>query len=342
VNLTNVKFDTAAQNRRIGELLDKLQSETLIPRPEFQRRLVWNNKDKNEFLRTVLKGYPFPEIYIAVHDADVDTAKLTEALVDGQQRVTTLFQYFKGSEALRLEKDITPFANLSKDQKVEYLNYQVAVRHLGIVGMEVIKEVFKRINRTAYSLRAIEQHNAEYQGPLKKLAERFATSRFFSSNRVFSDREIRRMGDVVFALSLVITMMGTYFHRESEIEKYLETYNDELPQEDELVSRFARVVSVIYACRLPSDCRVWKKADLFVLIVELDRLLFIDRSTLDLQKLKSVLIQFYRDVDSEMRTSSGNDNLQRYFKSTLQATADRASRLARAEVLRAVMLTCVK
>ena len=56
---------TTVTSRTIRELLTAIRNETLYPRPEFQRNLVWSNKHKNAFIRTVLDGYPFPEIYIA-------------------------------------------------------------------------------------------------------------------------------------------------------------------------------------------------------------------------------------------------------------------------------------
>jgi hypothetical protein len=76
---------TTASNRKLRTLITGIRDKTLIPRPEFQRRLVWTNRDKIRFLETVLGGYPFPEIYIAAGDVDLDTGQGTEMLVDGQQ-----------------------------------------------------------------------------------------------------------------------------------------------------------------------------------------------------------------------------------------------------------------
>src|SRR5215207_9455189 len=95
-----------------------IRDQSLIPRPEFQRRLVWTNRDKIRFLETVLKGYPFPEIYIAANAVDLSTGEGTELLVDGQQRLTTLYQYFSGSEDLKLGRDIQPYEKLSDDEKL--------------------------------------------------------------------------------------------------------------------------------------------------------------------------------------------------------------------------------
>ena len=219
---------TSAENRRVRQLLSGIQSGEITPRPDFQRNLVWSNKDKIAFLDTVLGGYPFPEIYIAVGEVNLATAAGTEMLVDGQQRVTTLHQYFTASPALALRDGMRPYSSLSPDEQREFLNYEVAVRNLGIIGTEEIREVFRRINSTAYSLNAMEIHNARYRGPLKQCADDIAEEDFFDEHHLFSAREIRRMRNSVYALTIVITMLSTYFHRETELEPFLERYNDEI------------------------------------------------------------------------------------------------------------------
>ena len=52
---------TSATNRKIRILLTAIRDGSLVPQPEFQRRLVWSNKHKRAFLKTVLEGLPFPE-----------------------------------------------------------------------------------------------------------------------------------------------------------------------------------------------------------------------------------------------------------------------------------------
>src|ERR1051325_2039396 len=114
---------TTATNRRIRELLTQIRKGTLEPRPEFQRRLVWSNKDKCAFLETVLLSYPFPEIYVAAGEVDLDTGEAKEMLVDGQQRITTLFQYFTGAPDLKIAKLLKPYSELSPEEKERFLQY---------------------------------------------------------------------------------------------------------------------------------------------------------------------------------------------------------------------------
>jgi uncharacterized protein with ParB-like and HNH nuclease domain len=93
---------TAATNRKIRDVIQAVREGKLLPRAEFQRRLVWSRADKNHFIDTILRNYPFPEIYFADGDVDLNTGEGTQMLVDGLQRVSTIIQYFEGDPGLKL------------------------------------------------------------------------------------------------------------------------------------------------------------------------------------------------------------------------------------------------
>ena len=95
---------TSATNRRIRVLLTAISENVLVPQPGFQRRLVWRNKDKVAFIRNSLGGLSVSRNLHRFGILDPDTGKGTELLVDGQQRITTLLQYFKGSQDIKLPK----------------------------------------------------------------------------------------------------------------------------------------------------------------------------------------------------------------------------------------------
>ena len=123
-------MDTSASNRRLRVLLISIRTGELIPRPDFQRRLVWTNKDKCLFIQTVLEGLPFPEIYIAAGKVDAKTGEGSEVLVDGQQRITTLNQYFTDSPDLKVPSFIPKYSELNEEKQIEFLEYKVVVREL--------------------------------------------------------------------------------------------------------------------------------------------------------------------------------------------------------------------
>ena len=79
-------MDTTATNKKLREIITEISQNTLVLRPGFQRNLVWTSKHKNNIIRTVLKGYPFPEIFIATMDCDMITAaSKTELLMDSRE-----------------------------------------------------------------------------------------------------------------------------------------------------------------------------------------------------------------------------------------------------------------
>jgi hypothetical protein len=330
---------TTATNKRIRELLTAIGDGTLIPRPEFQRRLVWALRHKNAFIKTVLEGYPFPEIYIAAGDVDLSTGAGTLMLVDGQQRLATLYDYFHGSNELRL-KDIPPYEKLNDPQKREFLEYEVVVRDLGALDLDQIKEVFRRINSTSYALNAMEIENARYDGEFKGLADELAQAQIFEESKFFSPNEIRRMLDIRFVLSLMVTMLSQYFNRDEEIETYLKRYNDEFPDREAVRRRFYGVASFIRDCRFEYSSRFWKKADFFTAFIELDYLLNIKNVRLDPSLVREALNRLYAEVD---RVAEGAQDVSgeaaRYARAALQATNDRSNRVTRGMVVRTLLST---
>jgi len=315
-----------------------LRDGTLVPRPEFQRRLVWTNIHKEEFLRTVLMDYPFPEIYVAAGEVNEDTGEGAEMLVDGQQRITTLHQYFTGSDDLIL-KEIRLYSELKKDEKLAFLEYEVVVRDLGSKSIEEIKEVFQRINSTKYSLNAMEVHNARFDGELKKFAEDLAQHDFFSENNVFRTNDIRRMGDLVFCLAATITIMGGYFNRDAALEDFLSRYNDEFPIADDLRDQFNHVFNLLTKCNFPAKCRVWRKADLLTLIVETHVAIYSKKMDLDPVTLSKNLLEFYDTVDAVRSNEAENETAAAYYKAALQGTNDRGNRVRRGEAITGVITT---
>ena len=144
---------TTATNRKIRELLTAVRNETLIIMPPFQRRLVWKNKDKCNFLQTILDEYSFPEIYVATGEVDLDTRQGTDLLVDGQQRVTTLYQYFHCSSDLKLGGQLPSYADLPEHAKEKFLQYDVVVRDLGTLHDQEIRSIFKCDGATQFAIR---------------------------------------------------------------------------------------------------------------------------------------------------------------------------------------------
>ena len=151
-----------ANNEKIVEIYQKLQSGRLNIAPEFQRKLVWRRQHKIEFIETILKNFPFPEIYLAPEKVDIDKLELRDMVVDGQQRLTAIKEYILGTGAFAQPSSISSFAQLDSRAKEDFLNYEVSIRYLKNASPEQIKEIFQRINRTDYSLNRMERFHAAW------------------------------------------------------------------------------------------------------------------------------------------------------------------------------------
>jgi hypothetical protein len=333
---------TSATNRRVHQLMTAIAEKKLNPRPDFQRRMVWTNDDKLKFISTVVRGLPFPEIYVCAGTLDPDTGAATEYLVDGQQRITSLYQYFKGLDALRLGKGTVAYSSLTKEQKEEFLEYEVVVRDLGRLPIEEIREIFEVINSANYALNSIEIKNARYAGEFKKFSEAVADRQEFRDWKIFNPSDIRRMQDLRYCLVLVATFLSTYSNRDDEIDEYLEKYNDVFPGAKKLQAEIEQTFEFVKSLALPPTSRAFRKTDIFSLLVEVHRALFKRKITLVPKSTAKRLLAFYELVDlaaSGMTPVPTEELHAIYYKSTTRAAIDRGNRARRGEILQGLIDT---
>ncbi len=328
---------TTATNRKIHQLITSVRDGSLLITPAFQRRLVWKNKDKCNFIKTVLDAYPFPEIYVATGDVDLATGDGTEVLVDGQQRVSTLIQYFSGSDELKLGNDIPPYLSLPDKVKNSFLQYDVVVRDLGALSDGQIRDVFQRINSTGYSLNAMEINNSRFDGEFKATAEKIAGDRFFSDHRIFSVNQIRRMDDTRFILAYLTTVKSTYFNLDRELERFLEMYDEEFQDAEKIQNDTRDAFSFIEDCDFDTKSRVWRLADTFTLMVETYWVLKRDGLEIDRKDVGQKLRKFYTLVDQSGSSADAPKDIAAYHTAALQGSNSRTNRITRGKIIAKIL-----
>jgi hypothetical protein len=328
----------SASDRPLGDLLEEIEDGKLIVRPGFQRRLVWTNKDKEYFIDTVLRGLPFPEIFVCTGERDAARSTRNKWLVDGQQRMTTLRDYAAGSKDL-LYKTVPRFANLTTEQKEKFLETNVAVRDLQRVTPSQLKEIFTRINSTNYVLKSMEKRNALFSGAMKLYCDALSEQPFFKTHNVFSEGRRKRMEDLAFSVILVSTILGGYFNRDAKNAEFLERYNDDFPDQEKIQFELDVVFSKIEECDLAKSPEAWKPTNLFTLIVELHHAIHEKKLLVDANKLKDELFTFYAYVHAlqkskpAMPTDENSDDVFNYWKASRTAANDKHSRIRRAEII---------
>jgi hypothetical protein len=147
------------RSREIGDLVSMLRSGRLIISPYFQRNLVWRDAHKHDFIDTILQGLPIPQVFLARGAIDLQRMESFTCVVDGQQRLNAIREF----TADRFPVHGKLFSELSNDEKTSFIKYEVPVIDFDLDAGDVrLKDVFKRLNRTFYSLSIIERIATEY------------------------------------------------------------------------------------------------------------------------------------------------------------------------------------
>lgn len=315
--------------KTISDLIGKIQRGELILQPEFQREFVWTNVHMENFIRTILEGYPFPEIYISQKGIDLETLATQNVVVDGQQRLTTIKRYLEGNYGF--EKNIKKYKDLSEEEQREFLNYDVTVRDLKDISGEQIIEIFKRINSTNFTLTAIEINNAIYNGEFircaKEIRELIAAHEL--KVPIFNESELTRMADLHFILLVMSTIEeGGYFTQDKEVEKYIAKYNNEYPSSEDMLVNLTSVLVNILTSDLEVDSIWFRKSNFFTLVCEL----YINNL-----RVENVLqsLQWAENQIIENKNKDKNENVfAMYYASMYTGTNSRQARVRRSEFLR--------
>tara|TARA_R110002074_G_scaffold101941_1_gene220214 strand:+ start:828 stop:1943 length:1116 start_codon:yes stop_codon:yes gene_type:complete len=147
------------RSREIIDLVNSMKSGRITLSGYFQRNLVWRDAHKRDFIDTILRGYPFPQIFIARGPIDVDSMIASTCVVDGQQRLNAIRSFVEGKFSVEGKY----FSDLTNGEKEEFLKYEVPIIDFDLdAGDENLKEIFKRLNRTFYSLSSIERLATEF------------------------------------------------------------------------------------------------------------------------------------------------------------------------------------
>jgi hypothetical protein len=134
-------------------------------RPPFQREFIYKEKQRNEVINTVLKGFPLNTMYWAVSGSEFE-------LMDGQQRTVSVCQYVHGDFSVEIDGSTMFFHNLTAEKRQQILDYELSIYVCdGTVDDKL--GWFKIINIAGEKLTDQELRNAMYTGPWLADAKRW-------------------------------------------------------------------------------------------------------------------------------------------------------------------------
>lgn len=135
-------------------------------RPPYQREFVYKNAQRDEVVRTVLKGLPLNVIYWC-KTTKPDGSEGFEVM-DGQQRTISICEFVDGSFSV----DKKYFYNMPKDIQEKILDYEMCVYICDGTESEKL-DWFKIINIAGEQLTDQELRNAVYAGSWTADAKRY-------------------------------------------------------------------------------------------------------------------------------------------------------------------------
>ena len=217
----------------ISWFLDLERNGQLQMNPPYQRKSVWTHKDKLFFLDTVFNNFPCPAFYI---QKDISSNETKYNVVDGKQRLTAIFEFYKGK--LRLPDNMgdenlngKKWTDIEKNEvyKRKFLDYVVTVEQLNAIDGNGWNDVFYRLNKNAKTLSRQELRHAQFDGWFINRAEQeVEKDKFWQLLKISTPSKARRMKDVEFvSILLLIILEGKIVgFPQSNLDSLYEKYNE--------------------------------------------------------------------------------------------------------------------
>lgn len=238
------------RNYSITDFYKWYKEGALTLNPNYQRRKVWSEKAKSYLMDTIIKGLPISKLYMR-ETIDISTKKQIRDVVDGQQRLSTIFSFIDDGFYIRKEhnKDYSGlyFSQLPSLIKQNILGYILSVDVITRTEDSIILDIFARLNTYNISLNPQELRNAKYFGFFKQAAYSLALkyNAFWLKNQIFTKNQISRMLEVEFTSDLLIFLLDGIQTRTSKIlDEYYREYEDN-EFDPKIIEKFEECISII-------------------------------------------------------------------------------------------------
>ena len=226
-NYPNLSIKIEQAQYSIFELKRKYDKDRICIDPDFQRNLVWTNKQKSELIESVIMQIPLPLIYLAENE----DGKLV--VVDGRQRLTTFFPFLDNEFRLKDLKILPQINGMNFNELEEshlYSRYVTIIEDTQLV-VQIIKyptkdrvrfDIFDRVNRGGTPLNKQEMRNALYQGNATKLLDELSKMKSFkdATGGAISPKHMKDKYVILRALCFYLLWRGNILDKNKKRMEY--------------------------------------------------------------------------------------------------------------------------
>ena len=207
-----IKISTLAKNYQNNQIKGVFGMDgELNIRPPYQREFVYDDKKRNEVIRTILRNLPLNTFWFSKNNQG------TYEVLDGQQRSISFLDYIVNKFAIDYKGKTMHFKNLPQDIKQKILNYKIDVFICEGTDSEQL-DWFKIINIAGEKLTPQELRNAIYSGPFVEAAKLYFSKPNSPAGEIAEDY---LKGKAIRQEILETALKWMAFDNEITIEKYM-------------------------------------------------------------------------------------------------------------------------
>lgn len=331
-------MDRDSNFQMLSWFTDQYRVGNLDLEPPYQRKSIWNNDYKVYFIDTILRNFPCPTIFLAV---EVSPSGLTKYhVVDGKQRLLTVFEFIKGEFAISAEYSDPDYADkyfsqLPEEIKRKFWGYKFTIEYLKEANRGDLNQCFDRLNRNVARLNAQELRHARYAGAFITYATQLSDDPFWADMGISTSSRIRRMLDIEYISEIFLVVMHGIQDGREHLDKYYACYDEEIP-DLEVNRRKYEVCKNLIANLDLYKTRYRNLADLYSLWSAMSKLYDDNGGSLEInvERTRENLLQFA----DRIRDDLGDMYAQEYAWVVRQASNSIRSRQIREDALKGLIV----
>lgn len=246
----------------------------------------WKPLQKSELIHSLADDYPLPPVY-AVKEGD------TYFILDGKQRLTTLFAYINGEfeisegtdtvnvEDENYEIEGKDFPSLSDEVQDQLLSYMILVYKMDIESDEEIENLFLKLNQgtpLSKQQKAKAVLGVEWANRLQAIFEHS----FVYEKAHFTNNQLNSAGNETAIIQAMMILDPHHEFKTSSttaVYSYTQTFKEDVENKIELVNRINQCLDYLDQAFIEKDKQLLKKVHFPMIIVTADYALNNDVST---------------------------------------------------------------
>lgn len=196
-------------------LVKKIKKGVIKLDPDYQRRHRWNNEYSSRLIESLILNIPIPIIYLSYDiDVDVEEEGARFSVIDGQQRLTAILNFFENKFPLEGLDILTDLEGCYYKNLPPFLIRRLEERSIKCLRIDstldpqVKLDIFERLNSGSVRLEAHELRNATQRGPFNDLCKRLSTNEIFrtliqvpvNNEEAEANSKVKKMEDVELVL----------------------------------------------------------------------------------------------------------------------------------------------